>query len=681
MAAKKPLVLDSAGQSQLIQTGDFVDVTAGGTGAVTAAGARTNLGLSIGSAVQAWGANLDAVSALVTTGNVVRTGTNTFTTRSLVAPAAGVTVSNGDGVAGNPTIALANDLAALEGLSSTGYAVRTAADTWAQRSVLGTAGRVAVSNGDGVAGNTSIDLATLTNAGGGTFQKFTQDSYGRVTGSSAVVTGDLTTLLNSTYLALAGGTLLGSLTLAADPTQPLQAATKQYVDAFAQGQVDKPSVKLAATTNVVISSPVSAVFDGVTAVNGDRILLTAQSAPAQNGPWVFNGVGVAMTRPADFNSDADVVGGATWFVDQGSANADTNWTLISSGPYSLGATALTLTQTSGLGQVSTGNGLTKSGNTISTALAARLSFNGGNIDLASGVAVAGTYTKLTVDTYGRVTVGAAAVPGDIGAQASSAELTGLAALATTGMVVRTAAGTYAARSITAPATGITVTNGSGVAGNPTLVLANDLNALENLAATGFATRTGVDTWAQRSITGTARVSVSNGDGVAGAPTIDLPTGVATAGTYQSVTVDTYGRVTAGTTSIATGAFNGSQLTNNEVATTAQCSAVYTDGNGSFKKAVANAAGTSLAIGLVFADISAAGSGVVVTSGEIAGTTGQWDAVTGQTGGLTSGALYFLDNTTAGKITSTAPSSGYIVPIGQALSVTKMLVRIGTRVQL
>lgn len=48
------------------------------------------------------------------------------------------------------------------------------------------------------------------------------------------------------------------------------------------------------------------------------------------------------------------------------------------------------------------------------------------------------------------------------------------------------------------------------------------------------------------ITGTAgQISVTNGNGAAN-PTIGLASGVATAGTYKSVTVDTYGRVTTGT---------------------------------------------------------------------------------------------------------------------------------------
>ena len=97
----------------------------------------------------------------------------------------------------------------------------------------------------------------------------------------------------------------------------------------------------------------------------------------------------------------------------------------------------------------------------------------------------------------------------------------------TGIVVQTATGAWSGRTITGPAAGITVTNGNGVAGNPTLSLNGDLNALENLASTGIAVRTGTNTWAQRTITAGAGITVTNGNGVSGNPTISLPSSAIT----------------------------------------------------------------------------------------------------------------------------------------------------------
>lgn len=106
-------------------------------------------------------------------------------------------------------------------------------------------------------------------------------------------------------------------------------------------------------------------------------------------------------------------------------------------------------------------------------------------------------------------------------QASDADLAAIAALASTGFAVRTASNTWAQRSLTAPAAGFTITDGNGVSGNPTFVLANDLAALEGLGSTGIAVRTGTDAWAQRTITGSAGITVSNGDGVSGNPTLTI----------------------------------------------------------------------------------------------------------------------------------------------------------------
>jgi hypothetical protein len=73
----------------------------------------------------------------------------------------------------------------------------------------------------------------------------------------------------------------------------------------------------------------------------------------------------------------------------------------------------------------------------------------------------------------------------------------------------------------------TTTNPITAAGTFEFNLARDLLALTSFAAgTGMAARTAADTWALRTITGTAnQVSVANGNGVAGNPTLSLPAAV------------------------------------------------------------------------------------------------------------------------------------------------------------
>lgn len=80
--------------------------------------------------------DLTAIAGISTTGLIARTGTGTAAVRTLTAPAAGITVSNGNGVSGNPTLALANDLAAAEALNTTGFVRRTATDTWSASAIV-----------------------------------------------------------------------------------------------------------------------------------------------------------------------------------------------------------------------------------------------------------------------------------------------------------------------------------------------------------------------------------------------------------------------------------------------------------------------------------------------------------------------------------------------------------------
>lgn len=111
---------------------------------------------------------LTALAALSATGGIlIQTEGSSFVKRSLIAPSSGMTITNADGVAGNPTFMFANDLAALEALAGTGFSVRSATDTWVQRTITGTAGQINVTNGNGVSGNPviSIDPAIISGLG------------------------------------------------------------------------------------------------------------------------------------------------------------------------------------------------------------------------------------------------------------------------------------------------------------------------------------------------------------------------------------------------------------------------------------------------------------------------------------------------------------------------------------
>lgn len=110
-------------------------------------------------------------------------GSGTVTSVSATAPAAGFTISGSPiTTSGTFTFTLADDLAALEAISGTGIAVRTASNTWTTRAITSGTG-ISVANGDGVASNPQIintapdQTVTIAGAGisviTGTYPNFT----------------------------------------------------------------------------------------------------------------------------------------------------------------------------------------------------------------------------------------------------------------------------------------------------------------------------------------------------------------------------------------------------------------------------------------------------------------------------------------------------------------------------
>lgn len=112
--------------------------------------------------------------------------------------------------------------------------------------------------------------------------------------------------------------------------------------------------------------------------------------------------------------------------------------------------------------------------------------------------------------------------------------------------------------------------------------------------------------------------------------------------------------------------------------------VYVKSNGNVDKGRANASGTVQLLGLVKdASVAAAASGIIQTDGILVATTAEWDAVTGGSGGLTAGSRYFLDPSTAGMLTTSAPTTAgqFVVSVGLAISTTDMDISIEPPIKL
>ena len=173
-----------------------------------------------------------------------------------------------------------------------------------------------------------------------------------------------------------------TITNVSDPVNAQDAATKGFVEATSQGLDVKDSCVAATTGNITISTALNNgdTLDGVSLSTNDRVLVKDQSTASQNGIYI---VGSSPSRADDLAAGADAAGMFT-FVEQGTVNADNGFVCTSNkGSAVVGTNNLTFAQFSGAGQITAGDGLDKSGNTLSVDLKA----NGGIVIESTEIAV------------------------------------------------------------------------------------------------------------------------------------------------------------------------------------------------------------------------------------------------------------------------------------------------------
>lgn len=202
-----------------------------------------------------------------------------------------------------------------------------------------------------------------------------------------------------------------------DPTQDQDAATKSYVDNVVNGLDVKESVQVATTANLAstynngagtltASSNGALSIDGVTVSTNDRVLVKNQTDTKQNGIYVVTATGdgsnpFVLTRAGDADAASEITGGTFTFVEQGTANSENGFVFTHDGTPTLGTTAITVTQFSGAGQITAGDALTKSGNTLNVAV------DDSTIEVSSdALQIKTTYPgQASITTLGTITTG------------------------------------------------------------------------------------------------------------------------------------------------------------------------------------------------------------------------------------------------------------------------------------
>ena len=173
------------------------------------------------------------------------------------------------------------------------------------------------------------------------------------------------TLGTSTALSADLSAATYKITNLGTPSASTDAATKQYVDDFAQGLHIHASCIAATTANIDLSSALENgdILDGVTLSTGDRVLVKNQSSTPENGIYVVQATGAAV-RATDFDTAAEIDGGDFVFVTGGTVNDNTGWVQTET-VVTVGTSPIVFTQFSGAGTYQAGTGLTLTGNVFS----------------------------------------------------------------------------------------------------------------------------------------------------------------------------------------------------------------------------------------------------------------------------------------------------------------------------
>lgn len=410
---------------------------------------RATLGVVIGTNVEAWDADLDCLAALATTGIARRTGAGTCTAGTLITTAeiddAQVTFAKiqdittqrllGRGTAGTGDI---EQITLGGGLEWSGTTIQQSAHTGDVSSAAG--GTVLTIQADAVTSSKILN-GTVANAD-------LADMVADTLKGRADSTGSPQDLTVTSPLSIVSGALLFDVPGLTDLTA---VDTADSVPVYDSSAVALREATMAEVFKVINTFPAAAFGAGDKLLIYDSATGSARKIDYTDLPGAGGGISNAYAGMTDGAGSSAAVGSDTFKYR--------------------GSTGLTMTVTND--DATHGDNLLVTLDTELQAFAPLTSaadklpyYTGsGTASLADFSATARTLIDDASTSDMRTTLGLA-IGTDV--QAFDADLSALAGVASNGILARTGAGTASARTLssTTASTGIAITNGDGVAGNP-----------------------------------------------------------------------------------------------------------------------------------------------------------------------------------------------------------------------